>query len=1216
MQFTMARRRAAAATASILALSAGLAFADHAAAQAGGQASTTTIKGADDPTTVDVIVVGARASQQNAIQRKKRSKTAQDSIVADDVGSFPDSNVNEAMSRIAGVAIERNGFGEGDGVTIRGNGADLTRVELDGLGVAASGFSLAAGGGDGRSSDMRELPAEMIKSLDVIKGQTADMTPGGLGATVQIQTRTGLDFKKPYLSLRGAAAGNTLSKKAGPEIGVVGARQFFEGRLGFVGNLNSTKRYNDSHALNNAGSNNQQGYTRFADFDNSPNKTWSYNPAATNGIDASTPIGTWALASGSGNFNAPTPLDVVTKSAGAKSKAECLAAFPLLTDAQLNTIAAGSNGANRQAAQAAMINSQISCLNQWNDYTPNLVRDQNWSQYENRLSWDLRLDYRVTDNLTIFAKYQVANRRQHEDNRQRTRGGITSLGAATLGSVNSPLVTNTFYPAGTANPLSAVAGSGYSIFSGAFPTGVSTIDTTPGTGITNGSFPIYGVAANIIPGSVKVDDAHHLTSFDITNAAVGIDHIENTQDWKTNYITYGADYDNGPLKVEFRGGRSDASYTRYDRRLSRSYTYGNATMRALDNGIWTIDTPASYDETNMTNFVQMLAPTAPGLPSYSALSRLQWNPRIVESGEDQYKLDISYLVDDKLPFFTRFKIGGFYREANTNSWGAGGYSPSAGVFVPTMALRSDVRACENVASTTAANACVYGYAPNPNTGTTFLYGVETVPQSKLISVFQNSLEDNSGAFMKGFEGTKGLTVWDSIDVPKAFSELASAANYNFDCVKSCKASDGKTYDQPVNKALEKYFSWYWMAEFEQQLPLNMELNGNLGMRMLKTEVSGSGYVGLTYTLKTAAFNPADPSAPAGIATTTFTKPVTLNREYTAWMPAYNAALWVIPDRLVLRYSWAKTIAPPPLNRLFPSGACTYDERREGVQDSDGSEQDMTCGNTPIGNPDLKPYTATKNNTSIEWYPNRDTSFSVAYYRQKVRIGAPVQVPLKNGNLFAGSDEIVPGTTKRLSDYEFGLNSYINGPGYVQTGWEFAARTAFTRLPWKLKHTGMDFNVSTTKSGSAAAYIDPLTADALDPAGQSKYFANLVFWYDDNVTKIRIAYQTRDRVLTCISPCTSTASSPVRNSPNTNIGNFVGFPYNPGEPLYSEKYEYLDAKISRKVNPNLELYVEGRNLLNAARLSVGSDRAGFADRANPWSAQFGGARYAVGFVFKN
>lgn len=1206
-------RRAAVATASWLALTAGLASAGGVHAQSASPAPAASgAEVVDGPNTVEEIVVGARASQQSAIQRKKRSRTAQDSIVADDVGSFPDSNVNEAMSRIAGVAIERNGFGEGDGVSIRGNGPDLTRVEIDGLGVAASGFSIAAGGGDGRSADMRELPAEMIKSLDVIKGQTADMTPGGLGATVQIQTRTGLDFKKPFLSIRGAAAGNTLSRKASPEIGVVATRKFFDDRLGVIVNVNSTKRYNDSHALNNGGANNAQGYTRFADFDNSPDKTWAYNPAAVNGIDASTPLGSWALASGSGVFNAPTPLEVVTKSAAATTKAQCLSAFPLLTDPQLSAIAAGSNSANRQAAQAAMINSQISCLNQWNEYTPNLVRDQNWTQYEDRLAWDLRFDYRLSDNLTVFAKYEVANRDQTENNRQRTRGGINQLGAASTGLTTTPMVGNTFYPAGTPNPLSAAPNSGYAIFGGGYPTGVSTIDTTPGSTTTNNAFPIYGVAANIIPGSVVVDGNHHLTSFDITNAAVGIDHIQNEQIWKTKYITYGADYDRGPLKLEFRGGRSEAEYSRYDLRLSRGYTYGNATMHVLDSGIWTIDTPASYDETNMANFVQLNAPTVVGQPAYSNSYRLSWGPRLVESDEDQLKFDVTYLVE--MPFFTRFKAGAQYRKAGTESWGGGGYTPTAGVFVPTLTLRSDVRACENVAGTTAANACAYGYVPNPQTGVNFLYGLETLPREKLISIFQNSLEPNSGAFMKGYKGTEGLTLWDSIDVKKAFSQLASAANYNFSCLKSCTASDGKTYDQPKNQTEETYSSWYWMADFEQKLPFNMELDGNLGMRMLKTEVSGSGYVTLNYTVKTSAFDPAQPTLAAGINSSAVTKPVTINRSYTGWMPSYNAALWTIPDKLVLRYSWAKTIAPPPMKYLWPGGACTYDERRLDNLDVDGSVQDMTCGT--FGNPDLKPYSATKNNTSVEWYPNRDTSFSLAYYRQKVRVGGPTAVPVRNSNIFAGSDEVVAGTDKRLSDYEFGLTTYQNGPGYVQTGWEFASKTAFTFLPWKLKYTGMDFNVSTTKSGNSVAYIDPLTADSLDPAGQSKYFANLVFWYDDTITKIRIAYQTRDRVLSCISPCTSTASSPVGNPPNTNLGNFVRFPYNPGEPYYSEKYEYLDAKISRRINPNLEVYMEGRNLLNAARLSVGSDDRGFEGRPNPWSVQYGGTRLAVGFVYRN
>lgn len=163
-----------------------------------------------------IVVVGSRASQQSSNSRKKNARTATDSIVADDIGSFPDRNVNEAISRIPGVALGRNEFGEGDSVAVRGNGPDLTRVELDGIGVQSTN-GLAIGANNGRSADLRELPAELVKSVDVVKGSTADMTEGGLGGTVQIKTRTGLDFKKPYLRCARAPA-RTRWARTGPPI--------------------------------------------------------------------------------------------------------------------------------------------------------------------------------------------------------------------------------------------------------------------------------------------------------------------------------------------------------------------------------------------------------------------------------------------------------------------------------------------------------------------------------------------------------------------------------------------------------------------------------------------------------------------------------------------------------------------------------------------------------------------------------------------------------------------------------------------------------------------------------------------------------------------------------------------------------------------------------------------------------------------------------------
>lgn len=127
--------------------------------------------------TVDeVIVVGTRASLQSAIERKKKAGTVVDSVVAEDIAQFPDKNIGEALQRITGVQLQRD-FGEGVAVSIRGIEPDLNRVEVNGVSL------LGNGGAGQRGADFREFASELVKSIDVFKGFTADMTEGGIGGT-------------------------------------------------------------------------------------------------------------------------------------------------------------------------------------------------------------------------------------------------------------------------------------------------------------------------------------------------------------------------------------------------------------------------------------------------------------------------------------------------------------------------------------------------------------------------------------------------------------------------------------------------------------------------------------------------------------------------------------------------------------------------------------------------------------------------------------------------------------------------------------------------------------------------------------------------------------------------------------------------------------------------------------------------------------------------
>ena len=66
--------------------------------------------------------------------------------------------------------------------------------------------------------------------------------------------------------------------------------------------------------------------------------------------------------------------------------------------------------ANRTAAQLEQTNELQSCLNQWNDYAPSLIRRFPRKASEERVSAQLRFDYQLTDDLTVYAAYQKADR--------------------------------------------------------------------------------------------------------------------------------------------------------------------------------------------------------------------------------------------------------------------------------------------------------------------------------------------------------------------------------------------------------------------------------------------------------------------------------------------------------------------------------------------------------------------------------------------------------------------------------------------------------------------------------------------------------------------------------------------------------------------------------------------------------------------------------------
>ncbi|HVZ30644.1 MAG TPA: hypothetical protein VG839_09640, partial [Asticcacaulis sp.] len=239
-------------------------------------------------------------------------------------------------------------------------------------------------------------------------------------------------------------------------------------------------------------------------------------------------------------------------------------------------------------------------------------------------------------------------------------------------------------------------------------------------------------------------------------------------------------------------------------------------------------------------------------------------------------------------------------------------------------------------------------------------------------------------------------------------------------------------------------------------------------------------------------------------------------------------------------------------------------------------QDVCSG---IGNPSLSPFKSTNQNWSLEYYPNRDTQFSYAVFKNNIKVNTPISCS-KTANLFAGTDITNPLTGDSLANTTFDYTSFCDGPGFVRRGQEFAMKTAFTFLPWYLKYLGFDGNYATIHSSTTgAAAQDPVSGAKLAPPGEPGYYYNASLWYDDGATNVRLAYQARDQILNCIEPCGATSGS-VANTPNASgYYSNIRLPYSPGYPVYNIKTAYLDAKITHKWKGGVEGYLSIKNALN-------------------------------------
>lgn len=135
----------------------------------------------------EIVVSAARpiAESEAAALQLQRSSTSLVSVVAaDSIGRFPDQNIAAALSRLPGIAVERD-QGQERFVSLRGARTSWTTISFDGINVISPA---------GRTTRFDTIPSSIASAVVVRKAVTADMAGETVAGNIDVRTRGAFDY--------------------------------------------------------------------------------------------------------------------------------------------------------------------------------------------------------------------------------------------------------------------------------------------------------------------------------------------------------------------------------------------------------------------------------------------------------------------------------------------------------------------------------------------------------------------------------------------------------------------------------------------------------------------------------------------------------------------------------------------------------------------------------------------------------------------------------------------------------------------------------------------------------------------------------------------------------------------------------------------------------------------------------------------------------------
>ncbi len=283
---------------------------------------------------------------------------------------------------------------------------------------------------------------------------------------------------------------------------------------------------------------------------------------------------------------------------------------------------------------------------------------------------------------------------------------------------------------------------------------------------------------------------------------------------------------------------------------------------------------------------------------------------------------------------------------------------------------------------------------------------------------------------------------------------------------------------------ERDVSTWAMLDWDSAIG-SVPFRGNVGVRYAQTSAISTGF---SYNAATASVSP-----------------VTVGHTYHDWLPSLNAVLSPVDDFLI-RFSAAQEISRPDLSNLLPGATVT----KSGANPLAVTSQ----------NPNLSPYRDKALDLSFEWYYDKGSLFSIAFFYKHLDdliVTQTVNVPYE-GNPFGLPDSLALAAcggafTQACNPTNIAqFKSTINQKGSPLYGTEINWQQPFNFLPDFWSNFGYLGNVTFVQAQQTYLNPDGTVQAIADLNNLSRTSFNSTLYYDDSVFQARISAAFRSKYI--------------------------------------------------------------------------------------------------------